>query len=155
MAGWRGPKKRATATAGGLLWCSIPHSTTMTDGFKPIELKPACRIAGLSPSRASRRPSDEAPYRQKKSYFFFFFADFLAAFLEVFLAATTFLAFLAFLLFFLLAFAIVILLLPPNNGRSGALRSSSREESSARRIQCRPRPARSPIEKLNRVYDRN
>ena len=85
MAEWRGPKKRATATAGGLLWCSIPHSTTMTDGFKPIELKPACRIAGLSPSRASRRPKDEAPYLQKKNYFFFFFADFLAAFFATFL----------------------------------------------------------------------
>src|SRR5882757_5467376 len=30
----------------------------MTDGFKPIELKPACRVAGLSPSRASRRPKE-------------------------------------------------------------------------------------------------
>ncbi len=37
----------------------------------------------------------------------------------------------------------------------GRLRPSPRDESSARQIQCRPRPARSPIEKLNRVYDRN
>ena len=32
---------------------------------------------------------------------------------------------------------------------------SSGLESSNLRVQCRPRPARSPIEKLNRVYDRN
>jgi hypothetical protein len=33
-------KKRATATADDLLWCSRSHSITMPAGFKPIELKP-------------------------------------------------------------------------------------------------------------------
>src|SRR4051812_21407048 len=50
------PQKQTTATTGGMLWCSKPHSTTLIDGFKPIELEPACRVAGLSPSEAGATP---------------------------------------------------------------------------------------------------
>ena len=75
-------KKQTTATTGGMLWCSKPHSTTLTDGFKPIELEPALSIAGLSPSRSR---CDALRRASRLNYFFFFFADFLAAFFATFL----------------------------------------------------------------------
>jgi hypothetical protein len=80
-----------------------------------------------------------------------FFADFLAAFFaDLFFTARSFLAFLAFLPLFFLPFAIVVLLLPLSRVYRAleAIRMS-------RFTSIRPRSARCPIEKLNRVHHRN
>jgi hypothetical protein len=48
-------KKRATATANDLLYCSNSYSITFQGGFKPIELQTAGQVTGLSPSQAFAR----------------------------------------------------------------------------------------------------
>jgi hypothetical protein len=89
------------------------------------------------------------------------FADFLADFFEDFFAdfffavTALFLAFLAFLLFLLfLPLAIVILLLPPINVYR-ALQVVRFPLGANRSVQCWPRTACRPIEKLNGVHHRN
>lgn len=51
-------KKRATATANELLWCSNSYSITFQGGFKPIELQTAGQEIGLSPSQAFAQSAD-------------------------------------------------------------------------------------------------
>jgi len=91
------------------------------------------------------------------AFFADFFEDFFAAF---FFAATSFLLFLAFLPFFFLPLAIVVLLLPLIHVYRAFLSRPPQAAGANRSVQSwafqsRLWTACRPIEKLNRVHDRN